>query len=170
MHIARNYKCIRIAQFTTSYAPYSVLWIPKADNKDLPIEMQPTSDNGFYMVIKTSSLSTIPNPSFDNQVRGDLTVPESYKIGNVTVSTYALDRFSELGSMAIIRGSVMYVVKIKGKTMENEGIVAARANKVLGFDSDYKYQWSSGVNCMTMESKYRSAFTVICRGEVDLDK
>lgn len=170
MHLARNYKCIRIAQFTTSYAPYSVLWIPKADNQNLPVEMQPTSENGFYIVMKTSSVSTIPNPSYDNQVRGDLTVPESYKIGNVTVTSYALDRFSELGSMAIIRGSVMYVVKIKGKSMQDEGIVAARANKVLGFDSDYKYQWSPNVNCMTMESKYRSAFTVICRGEVDLDK
>lgn len=170
MHLARNYKCIRIAQFTTSYAPYSVLWIPKADNKNLPVEMQPTSDNGFYIVMKTSSVSTNPNPSSDNQIRGDLTVPESYKIGNVTVTSYALDRFSELGSMAIIRGSVMYVVKIKGKSMENEGIVAARANKALGFDSEFKYQWFSGTNCMTLESKYRSVFTVICRGEVDLDK
>lgn len=169
-HLARNYKCIRIARFTTSYAAYSVLWIPKADNKDLPIEMQPTSDNGFYMVVKNTSVSTIQNPSSNNQVQGDMRIAQSYKIGNITVSTYALDRFSELGSMAIIRGSVMYVVKIKGKTMENEGIVAARANKALGFDSDYKYQWSPGVNCMTMESKYRSVFTVICRGEVDLDK
>jgi hypothetical protein len=170
MHLARNYKCIRIAQFTTSYAPYSVLWIPKADNKDVPIEMQPTSDNGFYMVIKTSSVSTIPNPSSDNQVRGDMTQPQSYKIGNVSVSTYALDRFSELGAMAIIRGSTMYVVKIKGKTMQDQGIVAARANKVLGFDSAFKYQWFSGSNCITLQSQYGKMFTVICQGEVDLDK
>lgn len=170
MHLARNYKCIRITQFTTSYAAYSVLWIPKADNIGLPIEMQPTSDNGYYMVVRTTAVSTIQNPSSDNQVRGDLKVPQSYKIGNITVSTYALDRFSELGAMAIIKGSVMYVVKIKGKTMQDEGIVAARANKVLGFDSDYKYQWFSDSNCITLESQYRAAFTVVCRGEVDLDK
>ncbi|MEO7975600.1 WG repeat-containing protein [Flavobacterium sp.] len=170
MHLARNYKCIRIAQFTTSYAPYSVLWIPKEDNKNLPAEMQPTSDNGFYIVMKTSSVSTIPNPSSDNQVRGDMTQPQSYKIGNITVSTYALDRFSVLGAMAIIRGSTMYVVKIKGKTMQDEGIVAARANKVLGFDSAFKYQWFSGSNCITLQSQYGRAFTVICQGEVDLDK
>jgi hypothetical protein len=90
--------------------------------------------------------------------------------GNISTSSYALDIFSELGSMVIYKGSTMYVVKVKGKKMQDQSIVAARANQVLGFTTESKYQWFSGNNCTTIKSKYGGTFTVICQGEIDLDK
>ena len=89
---------------------------------------------------------------------------------NISVSSFALDLFSELGSMALYDGSTMYVVKVKGKTMQDQGSVAARATQVLGFSKALKYQWFAGNNCTTLTSKYSSVFTVICQGEIDLNK
>jgi hypothetical protein len=90
--------------------------------------------------------------------------------GNFSSSTYALDIFSELGSMAIYVGSTMYVVKIKGKTMGDQATVAARAAQVAGVRSNYKYQWFADKNCVTLKNQYSSAFTIYCNGEIDLGK
>jgi hypothetical protein len=90
--------------------------------------------------------------------------------GNFSSSSYALDIFSELGSMALYVGSTMYVVKIKGKTMGDQATVAARAAQVAGVRSNYKYQWFSGKNCVTLKSQYSSVFTIYCNGEIDLGK
>ncbi len=98
------------------------------------------------------------------------TSPTTYTSGNISTSSYALDIFSERGSMVIYKGSTMYVVKVKGKKMQDQSIIAARANQVLGFTSELKYQWFPGNNCTTLKSKYGGSFTVICQGEIDLDK
>ena len=90
--------------------------------------------------------------------------------GNISVTSYALDIFSELGSMAIYVGTTMNVVKIKGKTMGDQGSIAARAAQAAGIRSAYKYQWFPGKNCTTLKSQYGSAFSVVCNGEIDLNK
>lgn len=95
--------------------------------------------------------------------------PVTYSSGNISTSSYALDIFSELGSMAIYDGAVMYVVKVKGKVMQDQGIVSAKANQALGFTKAFKYQWFPGNNCTTLKYKYSEVFTVICRGEINLD-
>jgi hypothetical protein len=175
MPLARNYACIRIAQFTTSYAPYSVLWIPKADNMNMPDQMQPTSDNGFYIVEKTSSVSTTKNPTSGNQVQG---LNSSYNAttnsttsttsGNISTSSYALDIFNNLGSMAIYVGNTMYVVLVKGKNLGNVDTVSARAAAKVGV-TNFKYQWFSGNSCEGLKAQYGSVFNVRCGYELSLD-
>jgi len=90
--------------------------------------------------------------------------------GNISSSSYALDLFSDLGSMALYVGSTMYIVKIKGSNMLDIASTAARAAQVVNITSNYKYEWFSGKNCITLKNKYSSLFTTICRGEIDLRK
>ena len=94
--------------------------------------------------------------------------PPTTTSGNISSSSYKLDLFSELGSMALYVSSRMYVVKIKGKRMENEATVASRAAQAAGISNTYKYQWFAGKNCTTLKNLYSSAFTIYCNGEVDL--
>ncbi len=198
-----KYKAYKITTMVDTNGTRDLVWIPKEGNEHMPPEMQPKTNEGFYVAIKTAlkdddyklfslRMSTpagrlnLPsagknpnlkpnnntNISQNNNTTPTNTVqsPTTYTSGNVSTSSYALDIFSELGSMAIIYGSTMYVVKIKGKQMQNVDAVAARANQLLGFTTTFKYQWFAGNNCTTIKSKYGGTMTVICQGEIDLDK
>lgn len=85
-------------------------------------------------------------------------------------STYALDIFKEQGSIVIYKGSTMYVVKIKGKKKQDINITAAQANQLLGFTTEFKFQSFPNYDCNSLKAKYGGNFTVICQGEIDLDK
>ena len=85
-------------------------------------------------------------------------------------STYALDIFKEQGSIVIYKGSTMYVVKVKGRKKQDINITAAQANQILGFTSEFKYQSFPNDDCNSLKAKYGGNFTVICQGELDLDK
>ncbi len=168
--MAQNYTCVKIAEFTTSYAPYSVLWIPKEDNLNLPTQMQPSNDNGFYIVIQTTSIATEQQPSSQNQVLG---LENGVPITGTTASGIQYTIMNEamsttLGSMAIYVGETMYVVLIKGKKLENEAHVSAKAAAQLGV-SDFKYQWFPASNCETLKYKYGSVLKIMCGYELSLD-
>lgn len=96
--------------------------------------------------------------------------PTTYSSGNISSSSFALDIFKEQGSMVIYKGSTMYAVKVTGRKKQDVNITAAQANQILGFTGEFKFQWFPGNNCTTLKSKYGGSFTVICRGELDLDK
>lgn len=88
---------------------------------------------------------------------------------NISVSSYALDLFSELGSMAIYVGSTMYVVTVKGKNLGDKETAVAKAAQIAGVQSAYKYEWFQGKNCTTLKSQFAGTFTIICGGTLDLN-
>ena len=117
--------------------------------------------------VSSATLQSNTSSDYSKNVR-PVTSQSKSSSGNISSSSFALDLFSELGSMALYVSNKMYVVKIKGKRMENEATVAAKAAQVAGISSTYKYQWFAGKNCTTLKNLYSSAFTIYCNGEVDL--
>lgn len=86
----------------------------------------------------------------------------------IQYSSFALDLFNNLGSMAIYVGDTMYVVLVKGKNLGNVDVVSARAAAKVGV-TNFKYQWFSGNNCEGLKAQYGSVLNVRCGYELSLD-
>lgn len=110
------------------------------------------------------SYSTNTNSNSSSQLVSQTQTTSS----GIQYSSYALDIFNNLGSMAIYVGDTMYVVLVKGKNLGNVDIVSARAAAKVGV-TNFKYQWFSGNNCEGLKAQYGSVFNVRCGYELSLD-
>ncbi len=48
----KKYKCYVIANFYDADSKIALLWIPKGENKIMPLDMQPISEEGFFIAVK----------------------------------------------------------------------------------------------------------------------
>lgn len=208
----KDYNCYLITTFEDESVIRELIWIPFEDNLHMPLNMQPVTKEGFYVVYRKENIVESQerrfairgyspsgrlgysiagkNPEKDSVNSGYTYIPtnnqnqnqtitpstsnatsntQTYTSGNVSTSSYALDLFSELGSMAIYVGTKMYVVTVKGKSLGDKGSAAARAAQIAGVQSAYKYEWFQGKNCTTLKSQFGGTFTIICNGTLDLN-
>ena len=174
----KNYNAYNVANVKTQYASYYLLWFPKSENLHMPLEMQPISDDGFYMLTQVSSTSKTKVGSSQNTVYGLEKATSIYSQnssttqttnGGIQYSTADMSQFQSAGAMLIIQNTTMYVFEIKGNA-SNQATLAAKCARDGGISGDYKYELKSGNNCETIKYKFAKAFTIYCKGSINSGK
>ena len=61
--LAANYNCYMVENLVdNNYTMYNLLWVPYSENQGMPKDMQPVSENGFYLLVKPEECTFTKQP------------------------------------------------------------------------------------------------------------
>jgi len=181
LEMTKNYNAYKVADFMLNSSPHSLLWVPKGENGHMPAEMQPPTNEGFYMAVRNSSISDTKIGSSLTAVRGMSKPSNSYTTDNgIQVSSADMSQFtnnSSLGAMILYYGSgstisSAYIYDLRGKSLTDKaGVAGVLSGKISG-SSFIGFEHRQG-NCAAAEgyvkSKAGKTISTRCMGEYKVD-
>jgi len=181
LEMTKNYNAYKVADFMLNSSPHSLLWVPKGENKHMPAEMQPPTDEGFYMAVRNSSISETKIGSSSTAVRGMSKPSNSYTTDNgIQVSSADMSQFtnnSSLGAMILYYGSgttisSAYIYDLRGKSLTDKAGVAGILSGKISGSSFIGFEHRLG-NCAAAEGyvkgKAGKTISTRCMGEYKVD-
>ena len=182
MEMTRNYNAYQVANFTTSFAPYILMWIPKSENTHMPKEMQPANDDGFYMLVQQKGVSETQQGSSMSVAQGMDNMGKSYTTSSgIQVSSADMSQFtnnSRLGVMMLYYGyggkaSSIYMYELRGKELTNKQAVVEQLTAKHAGSTFIGFEWLAGYNCDMAKGfvykKTNSTDGTRCQGEFKID-